>query len=429
MPSGPIPSPPAPARASPIDVVDAVLGAALRADCDMVWLEPMPMAGDRYLITFERQGRVVATATPDTQLATAVIARLAIIFDLDLMGRRAATGCVHVSAGGARGEVVMTLRPGTAMRAELLFVRREKPRIALAGKEVHLAPGDRVDHYKVVEHMGAGGMGAVYRVTHVTLGCQFALKVLHGNVLARDADAAGQFLREARAAARVKHPNIVDVFDFGHLADGRPYFVMELLPGQSLGDLVDRGPVEPRRAVVIARQLASALMAAHERGVIHADISPSNVLLVDTEAGPAVKLVDFGLAQLRDDDLTAAAGDDPDYVLGTPSYIAPEQIRGLGAEEASDQYSLGAILFEMIHGKPPYQAPTLHELCMLHIKGPIPEPASPYGPVPKPLIDVIATCLAKRPADRFPDMRALAAALDDVDRGLYRKGWRRWLPS
>src|SRR5690606_3682569 len=139
-------------------------------------------------------------------------------------------------------------------------------------------------------------MGTVYQVEHIALGRTYALKVLRSKVLGGDATSAQRFLREARTAARIRHPNIVDVFDFGYMPDGRPYFVMEMLEGESLATRVDRGALDPAEVVTIARQLATALAAAHDRGVIHADVTPSNVLVLGTD-DLHVKLVDFGLAE------------------------------------------------------------------------------------------------------------------------------------
>jgi serine/threonine-protein kinase len=269
-------------------------------------------------------------------------------------------------------------------------------------------------------------MGTVFQVEHVVLGRTYALKVLRGRVVERDANAAQKFLREARTAARVRHPNIVDVFDFGYLPDGRPYFVMELLEGESLADRVGRGALPPAEVVSIARQLANALAAAHERGVIHADVTPSNALVVQSDGELHVKLVDFGLAELAGEGMH---DDNPDFVIGTPAYISPEQLRGLAPTDRSDQYGLGAVLYELVCGRPPYQDDDLRTLCMMHIQAPIPPVESPLGPLPPRLADVITTCLQKSPNARFPGMRALITALDEIERVTDRRGWRRWLST
>lgn len=268
-------------------------------------------------------------------------------------------------------------------------------------------------------------MGTVYRVEHVVLGRQYALKALRSRVVERDEDAAENFVREARTAARVHHPNIVDVFDFGYLPDGRPYFVMELLEGESLTSRVARGALPPPEVVTIARQLATALAAAHDRGVIHADVTPSNVLVLGGN-DIHVKLVDFGLAKLAGEGMR---DENPEFVLGTPAYISPEQLRGLAATDRSDQYGLGAVVYELLVGHPPFVADDLRQLCMMHIQAPVPPIESPHGPLPPKLADVVNTCLAKTPQARFPGMRALLAALDEIERVTDRRGWRRWLSS
>jgi serine/threonine-protein kinase len=206
---------------------------------------------------------------------------------------------------------------------------------------------------------------------------------------------------------------------------------MELLEGQSLADLVAQGALPPGAVVMIARQLANALAAAHDRGVVHADVTPSNVLVVDagsdqTHGDLHVKLVDFGLAELAGEGLRDEA---PEFVLGTPAYISPEQLRGLAPTDRSDQYGLGAVLFELLSGRPPYHHDDLRTLCMMHLTAPIPQIESPHGPLPGKLADIVTTCLQKTPQARFPGMRALLSALDEVERVTDRRGWRRWLSS
>lgn len=419
--------------ADPRRVADVTLAAAIRAQADAVFIEPDDEDDRAYAITFERDNETLTRVHLEANVGTAVIARLAFIANLDLAVSHASSGIVSVRSGTRDAEVVITLRPGAALRADVMLTARTKSRastnpVARIGPD----PGDILGNYKVQEFLGEGGMGTVYRVVHVALGRTYALKVLRSKVVDRDPTAAQRFLREARTAARVRHPNIVDVFDYGTLPDGRPYFVMELLEGESLADRVDRGALPPAEVVTIARQLATALCAAHDRGVIHADVTPSNVLVVGgagATASPAdihVKLVDFGLAELAGESVSE---ENPEFVLGTPAYISPEQLRGLPPTDRSDQYGLGAVLFEMLTGHPPYQHPDLRTLCMMHITSPIPLVESPHGPLPPKLADVVATCLAKTPQSRFPGMRALLTALDEIERVTDRRGWRRWLSS
>ena len=408
----------------PIAAVDLLLEAALVSQADLVWIEPLPMGKGYYTVSVEREGRVLSNATVESGLASAMIARLAVLCGVDLTSHAAMTGSARVRNASNERELVFTLRPGTELRGELVFMRRGPRLVSVGSPTGELGAGDLVDHYRVVSRLGAGGMGSVYEVTHVALGRTYALKVLHANVVERDANSIERFLREARAAARIRNAFIVDVFDFGYLADGRPYFVMELLPGTSLSDLLDQETLLPERAVSIASQLCEALAAAHDHGVIHADVTPSNVLL-EEEPELRVKLVDFGLAELKDrTDVNAPACD---YVLGTPCYISPEQIRGQPADERSDQYSLGVVLFEMLTGRPPFIDHDVRALCMKHLRDPIPPLVSSHGPLPDELSKVVERAMAKSPAQRFPSMRAMRAELDEVARLVERRGWRRWL--
>lgn len=409
-------------RRDPRRVADVALATAVKAQADAVYLEPSVTNPERYAITFERGSAMLAAVEIDGQLGAAVIARLAFIGDLDLAANHASSAVVSVRAGGRDAEVVITVRPGNELRADLMVTRARGKLAAPVGP----SPGDSIGNYRVLQFLGEGGMGTVFSVEHAALERRYALKVLRSRVVERDPRAAQQFLREARTAARVHHPNIVDVFDFGYLADGRPYFVMELLEGESLADRLERtGPLMPAEVVAIARQLAEALAAAHDRGVIHADVTPSNALIVDGDQ-LHVKLVDFGLALLAGEGLR---DENPEFVLGTPAYISPEQLRGLAATDRSDQYGLGAVLFELLAGHPPYEHEDLRKLCLMHIQAPIPSVTSPHGPLPPKLADIITTCLQKTPQARFPGIRAMIAALDEIERVTDRRGWRRWLSS
>jgi serine/threonine protein kinase len=413
------------ATADPRRVADVLLAAALRSHAEAVYIEPMPIAEDAYVVTLERASQVLTTVPLDAQLGSAVIARLAFLAELDLAAPHSSSGVLSVRSGNREGEVVITIRPGTSLRADIMVMVRPRTR-GLLIQPVGPTPGDTIGQYRVLEFLGEGGMGTVFTVEHIALGRKYALKVLRARVVERDPTSAQRFLREARTAARVRHPNIVDVFDFGHLPDGRPYFVMELLEGESLADVVARGPLPPPQVVAITRQLANALAAAHDRGVVHADVTPSNVLIVGDAEQLHVKLVDFGLAELAGEGLR---DENPEFVLGTPAYISPEQLRGLAPTDRSDQYGLGAVLFELLSGHPPFHHEDLRSLCLMHIQAPIPVVESPFGPMPAKLADIITTCLQKTPQARFPSMRALLTALDEIERVTDRRGWRRWLSS
>jgi serine/threonine protein kinase len=409
----------------PVAAADAVIACALRTGADVAWIEPSPLEAERYVVSMEQQGRQLAQVTVDAHVATAVIARLAYIAGVDLSEGGPVTGVAKLRGLDDRErDLVLTVRTGRDLRAEAMFVARTgRPSLGVLANEV--APGDRVDHYRLLSRLGTGGMGTVFAAEHVTLDRRYALKIMSRETIARDKETE-RFLREARAAGRLKHPNIVDVFDFGYLTDGRPYFVMELLDGKSIAEMLDErrrighAALLPDRAVNFMIQLAEALATAHDGGVVHADVSSNNVIVIDDAK---LKLVDFGLAELRDNPLAAS-----DYVVGTPDYVAPELLRGGQTDELSDQYSFGCLLFEMIHGEPPFEADSVAQTCRRHLDDPVPTLTSPHGALPAELIDLVARCLNKVPAARYPDMRAVAANLVAVARKLAHSGWRRFLP-
>lgn len=408
-------------QVDPKRLAELALAVAVRSNVDAVYLEPGADPEVTYALTFERDREILQRIEVDALSGAAAVARLAFIASLDLAASSTGSAVVPVRSGERVADVLITIRPGSGLRADLTVIAKQ--RSLRGGAMAEPKHGDVIGHYRLGERLGEGGMGTVYRVEHAVLGREYALKVLRSKVVERATTAAQRFLREARAAARVRHTNIVDVFDFGHFPDGRPYFVMELCEGESLIDLVRRGPMQPSTVVQIARQIAHALAAVHDRGVIHADVTPSNVLVVG--ASPIhVKLVDFGLAAIADEVFNE---EESDFVLGTPAYISPEQLHGLPATDRSDQYGLGCVLFELLTGRPPYRHDNVRELCMMHIQAPIPVPESPHGPLPGKLADVIMTCLQKSPQQRFPGMRAMLAALDEVEKVSDRRGWQRWL--
>lgn len=415
---------PAAAWACPlVAAADAVIACALRTNADVAWIEPSPLEPDRYVISMEQAGSSLAQVTVEAQVATAVIARLAFIAGVDLAAPGPVTSIAKLrSHDECERDLVLTVRTGRDLRAEALFVQRtSRPMLGVITSE--LAAGDRVGHYRLISRLGSGGMGAVFACEHVTLERRYALKVLHRETLTAD-KGTDRFLREARAAARLRHPHIVDVFDFGYLADGRPYFVMEILDGKSVGDLVEKQAFQPALAVTVALQLADALATAHDAGVIHADVSGRNVILVDGEE-VHVKLVDFGLSELRD---RSGALSTADYIVGTPQYVAPEILRGAPADELSDQYAFGALLYEVLVGTPPFDGETLEATCRMHLEDPAPVAVSPFDPMPQELVDVVARCLNKHAAARYPNMRAVAADLASVQHKYNQRGWRKWLP-
>ncbi len=276
--------------------------------------------------------------------------------------------------------------------------------------------GQRVNNFEVVRLIGEGGMGTVYEAKHPLIRRRVAIKVLR-HEFTRDLDLVRRFFNEARATSEIRHPNIVEVVDVGTLPDGVPYLVMELLEGESLSEcLASVGRLDAPNAAFLISQAADALQAAHENAIIHRDLKPDNLFLVrTTPEAPAlhVKVLDFGIAKLRGDPSGSSVRTRPGAVLGTPAYMSPEQCRGNPDEigPATDIYSLGVILYEMLCGEPPFAAIGLGEVLMMHMSTE-PVPASRRcANVPADLEAVIMKALAKRPQDRFESMAALAAAL------------------
>ncbi len=270
-----------------------------------------------------------------------------------------------------------------------------------------------VEHrYHVEAVIGEGGMGTVYRVRHVLLGKHLALKALRAD-LANDPEIAARFIHEARTAASLSHPGLVQISDFGLLPSGQAYLVMELLEGAPLGALLRRhGAFAPSRALLIARQLAEALAFAHDAGVVHRDLKPDNVHVRSVKAADEVKVVDFGLARVVGSSRLTRKG----MVFGTPHYMSPEQAQGHTSDPRSDLYSLGIVLYEMLVGRVPFEADTYRGVLTQHIYlKPVP-PSERLGKSEglAALERITLKCLEKDPARRYRSMRELIEALDAI---------------
>src|SRR5262245_33506090 len=265
----------------------------------------------------------------------------------------------------------------------------------------------RMDDFELLEEIGRGGMGVVYRARQVSLGRTVALKMLLAGGFAA-ADDVRRFRTEAAAAARLQHPNIVAVYTVGE-AQGRPSSVMEYVAGRALDALLQEGPLPPARAVAYLQPLVAAIDFAHGQGVIHRDLKPSNVLL---DADDRPRLTDFGLAKSLGAGQPALT--QTGAVMGTPGYMAPEQADGRGpGGPAAGVYALGAILYECLTGRPPFRAATvLDTLQQVVHADPVP-PRLVNPAVPPELDAVCMKCLEKDPARRYVSAGALA---DDLRR-------------
>jgi eukaryotic-like serine/threonine-protein kinase len=276
-----------------------------------------------------------------------------------------------------------------------------------------LTSGTKLGPYEIIAPLGAGGMGEVYRVRDTRLGRDVALKILPDS-FAREADRLRRFEQEARAVAALNHPNILAIHDIGQ-HDGSPFLVSELLEGESLRAALDRGALPQRKTIEYGVQIAYGLAAAHEKGIVHRDLKPENVFV--TKDG-RIKILDFGLAKLAQ-----KAGADPDevtltsshtaagVVMGTASYMAPEQVRGEAADPRTDIFAFGAVLYEMLSGVRAFRRDTAAETMTAVLKDDPPELSDPGRSVSPTLERIVRRCLEKSPEQRFQSARDLSFAL------------------
>jgi serine/threonine protein kinase/tetratricopeptide (TPR) repeat protein len=273
--------------------------------------------------------------------------------------------------------------------------------------------------YRLLEMVGWGGMGRVYRGEQTNLGRTVAIKVVHPHLVG-DPQTVARFYTEARAASRLNHPNSVSIIDFGRTAQGVLYLVMEYLTGKDLARILEEQPLLPfSRITSIMMSVLSALSEAHEQSVVHRDLKPENILVKRLKTGDdLVKVVDFGLAALRVPGATSITN--PGFVCGTPDYMAPEQARGEQVDGRSDLYSLGVVLFELLTGQLPYVDETPMALAMRHIHDPIPDPrrVAPTRAIPDTLAEITLRALAKSPSDRFADADDMKLELERAYEGL-----------
>ena len=268
--------------------------------------------------------------------------------------------------------------------------------------------------YRILEKLGEGGMGSVYKVEHVRMGKIAALKVMRPDA-AVDKSMKARFLQESRVVAKLSHANTVQVFDAGELDDGSLFMAMEYVPGKDLAwHLKAHGPMSEEKAVSIGVQVLASLAEAHEHGIIHRDIKPANVMLLRRRKGgdDQVKLLDFGIAKLAESDSRNSTTGE---FVGTPAYMSPEQVRGDAVVDArSDLYSLGALLFELVTGRQLYTGPTAVSIVKQHLETPIPKVAdlAPQVPVSPAFENIIAIALAKKVDERFADAEAMRRALE-----------------
>ena len=295
------------------------------------------------------------------------------------------------------------------------------PRIPLAAV-AELAGKEIAGRYRILTKIGEGGMGAVYRGEQISLRRVVAVKLLRAE-LSANLTLLRRFSAEAEAVAKLSHPNTVNVYDFGQDTDGALFIAMEYIDGRSLRDVVAKeGPLPPARALSIAGQVAASLADAHARNIVHRDLKPDNVMLQERgRQRDVVRVLDFGIAKLRDDSrATQQAMTQAGDMLGTPQYMAPEQIKGDAVDGRCDVYALGCMIYEMVTGRLPFEAPTIMAMLSKHlIEAPVPpSQRRPDLGLPAVLDQLVMAAMAKDPAQRPATMEhvgeqlaALAASL------------------
>ena len=277
---------------------------------------------------------------------------------------------------------------------------------------LELAPGAIAGEYVICAVLAAGGHGTVYEAEHRVLGRRAAIKVLHSH-LATQGEMLQRFVREARIVNQIRHPNIVDVYDFGTLPDGSPYYVMELLGGITLSAALQvNGRFSSTRALAYLEPVCGALEAAHKAGVVHRDLKASNIAVVEDGEVPRVKLLDFGIAKLTPPDggsgITVAG-----QRLGTPFAMAPEQIRGTTVDSRTDIYALGVLLYQMLTGEYPFRSQDDLEVERMHLSTPPPRP-SQLAPVTPAVDAVVMRAMEKDPERRFQDVGQFLESLKEA---------------
>ena len=277
-----------------------------------------------------------------------------------------------------------------------------------------------IGQYVIVDKLGEGGMGEVYLADQPAIGRQVAIKIVHAQTRERDHDElVERFRNEAKAAASLESPHIVQIFNWGEVEDGTLFMAMEYLSGHTLAEVLrQHGPLAPERAVAIAKQICVALSEAHAAGIVHRDLKPSNIMLIERgEQAEFAKVLDFGVAKLEGSDITRSGA-----MFGTPQYMSPEQLRADVIDGRSDLYSLGVMLYEMLVGQLPFSSPSAVGFITAHLYE---KPPALSREVPPALAELVHVLLAKDANERPPDAATVAAELDAALTGRSRVGRRR----
>lgn len=272
--------------------------------------------------------------------------------------------------------------------------------------------------YEIVEELGQGGMGTVYKARHKQLGNFVAIKVINPSLLEGKNEtrenAQKRFVNEARAVSQLKHENLIALKDFGVTPEGAAFMVMDFVEGKTLDALIEMGPMDYKQVLQLMRGICDGLEEAHSLGLVHRDIKSGNIIVARSVTGREIpKLLDFGIARITGDDGKTGGLTGTGEVFGSPNYIAPEQSLSSKVDRRADIYSLGCVLFECVTGKLPFKGDTAMHTVMMHLNSPIPSASSVLGkPLPPDLEYIIARCLQKEPAKRYPTAMALKADID-----------------
>jgi serine/threonine-protein kinase len=294
------------------------------------------------------------------------------------------------------------------------------PDEAFAGMEPDMQPGEVVGEYRIESKIGEGGFGAVYKAMHPLIGKSAAIKVLNRQY-SSNPQMVSRFIAEARAVNQIRHRNIIDIFSFGTLPDGRQYYLMELLEGSTFdGWLEKNGRLSIDQALPILRAMARALDAAHAKGIAHRDLKPENIFLVfDEDGGVQPKLLDFGIAKLMTDG-TSGHKTRTGTPMGTPNYMSPEQCRGQNVDHRTDIYSFGVLCFQVLTGKLPFDGEGMMDILVKHMSTPPPTPSS-FCPELSPELDGPILHMLEKSADARP--KTLGAAVDELQEAAARAGF------